>query len=787
MKKKIGLSLGIIMVIILAISVFVGCSSFKTTKKGFISLENASENYFVAELDNGKMNVVNTKGKKLLDSDYDELISLSFDGELLFAKTRGVDGGEIVSVNTGKQIYDLRNVPINAEDITLTESIVEEIYVTKTYIKRSYTTYLMTYVENSSLNGVRIDSNGVERIFQYQMPESDNNYSVSFYSTNTVYEKVLDDDFRSTANVNNILVTCKVMVEQQVEDNACVLNGEVKIVNVYTGDSIRTEHLDFSYQNTDYNLYDVYHMTGIKLIVDNAEKRSTHAYMGGKTYEDIVDIDEINDFGYVVTTKNDEGVTKYEVVNPKDNVAFNVEGIDYSIQGGIGYVSGNSNIKEKDVLCVKDGEDTYSFYNNQGQLEYQAKNIEYLRMHGLHDLDGKVLFDFVTSSKILEYTDSFNILATGDKYTIALVDSSKYVILEHNKVIGTFDGNNWGQFTYDSKNKMFSCETKSIMLEGKEKGQIVNEEKIVEISGYQVTTTATYSTVINELESQNVLNILKYQDPIELGNSYIRIKSITENMGNVDIVYTVGETNPQERVKSLVYNKGFVEVYDGVGSYKIERASSDKNTSQLIYKNDSESYAEMVSNVVIYTYSENGDYSIEVRKTILHNLSALNSDYFTAEKNGKKAILNKEFKALTPYMFTSVSMNINTNYAVVKTEGDIYGVIQLTKKSYKIIQDFAARPIKVEFVIPLPDYTLDLSSDFYYTIEHFDKDGNLVKSLYKNNKAVIKDAVDITPMIGAERSKKHFIVIGSYTKNDGKEYLFTVESKWKDVMNAIRS
>lgn len=784
MKKKIALSLGMIIVIVLAISVFMGCSSFKTTKKGFASLENTSEKYFLTELNNGKMNVVNAKGKKLLDSDYDELTSISSDGKLLFAKTWGVEGGEIVNVETGKQVYDLKNISINAKDIKITDATIEELYFSKTLEYTSKTTYLMTYVEKDYLNGVKITSNGGNIVFQYQLPASDKNYSVNVYNTETAYAYLTDKNLHNTRQLNYILVTCKTLLEKDEKYNACVLDQEVNIVKEYTSDYIGVENIKLSYDNFAFKLIDLYEMNGIKLTIGDAEARSTHFYMGGKTYEDIIDVEEFNNFGYVITTTNDEGVTNYEVANPKDSVIFNVGGISNSTVTAQGYISGNSIIKDREVLWVKDSDNTYLFYNNRGENLYQAKKFVYLRSNVLHDLEEKVLFDFITNSKILEYADKFNILATGDVYTIALVDNSKYVVLENNKIICTYDGNDWGQFTYDWKNNMFVSATKSIMLEGKEKGKIVNEEEIAKISGYDVITTATNSTVVNELESQNVLKILKYQDTVDLGSGYVRIKSITENNDLLlDIAYTVGDTNPQERVKSVFFNKGFIEVYDGNCPYRIEqvKVNLNKNITQFLFKNANYSYAEKVSNVVTYIFNENGDYNVEVKKTVLDNLSVLNSSYYSAEKNGKKAILNSEFKALTPYMFTTVSMKENSNYAVVNTEGNIYGVIQLTKKSYKVIQDFEARTITVVFV----EQGIDLCTDLYYTVEHINKNGNIVKSLYKNGKALIKDAVEITPIIGVDRSKKNLIIIGSYTKHDGKKYMFTVESKFEDLFDQL--
>lgn len=787
MKKKIALSLGMITVIVLAISVFMGCSSFKTTKKGFASLENTSEKYFVAELDNGKMNVVNAKGKKLLDSDYDELTSISIDGKLLFAKTRGIKGGEIVNVDTGKQVYNLKNISIDAKDIKITDATVEEVHFSKTLRHTSKTTYLMTYVEKGYLNGVKINGNGGERVFQYHMPASDKNYSVHVYGTETVNAYLTDNDLHNTTHLNYILVTCKTMVEKEEKYNACILDQEVNVVNEYTSDYIGIENIRLSYDNIAFRLIETYEVSGLKLTVNDEEGRKTHYYMAGKTYEDINDVEEFDNFGYVITTVNDEGVMNFEIVNPKNSVDFKVAGIISSAITAYGYSSGNSEIGEREkVFWVKNSDNTYLYYNNRGENVYQAKNFEYLNGNVLHDLDEKVLFDFVTNSKILEYSNTFNILATGDDFTVALVDNSKYAVLESNKIITSFDGNDWGKFTYDSTNMMFKCKTKSIMLEGKEKGRIVNEEEIAQISGYQVTTSATNSTVVGELKSQNILKILKYQDTVDLGSGYVRIKSITENEHSlVDIVYTVGETNPQERVKSLIFNKGFIEVYDGNCPYRFEESKINLNKSIFRYlvKNANYSYAEKVSNVVTYVYNENGDYNVEIKKTVLDNLTILNSSYYTAEKNGKKAILNSEFKALTPYMFTTVSIKENSDYAVVNTEGNIYGVIQLTKKGYKVVQDFAARTITVVFVYE----GIHLSTDLYYTVEHIDKSGNVVKSLYKNNKAMIKDAVEITPIIGVDRSKKNLIIIGSYTKNDGKKYMFTVESKLENLIDNLLS
>lgn len=779
MNKKIKIVLCTVLVVILAAALFVGCSPVKTPNKGYASLDAVGAEFYIAGLDNGKVNVIGEKGKKLLKSDYDNLTPLSDDGKILFATTAGVEGGEVVSLYTGAMVHDFKNMSIKASDIRV-EIIANDsvkLDAKNLEINRS-AIYLMTYVDNNVLHGYRIDdSKSVNTVFAFDLAPSVLSYNLQAYTKTHESYNPISKEMVSSGSFIYVTVSYKSEVNNVQKSNLCVLDNGLNIIETFVGDSIITENFDVEYEYSEFGKEEKFVYEYLSILTLNGQENKKVGLFDIKRFTDVTNIKNIENVGLVVETTTGEGVTTYSLFNPKDNVVVNLDSMIDSKITAEGYLSGNSALTTKEAMYARNN-DTFIFYDTKGNELFQTKVYATLSGNLIHDITNKALYDIVTYKKILEYTDTFETIVGGENYTMASVDNSKYVVLDNNTIIGSFEGNDWGTFSYNSVNKMFTSTDRSIMLEGKQKGQILNAEELTAISGY-VVRVATVDSEGNNL-SQNELEIMKYKDTVNISGDFIRIGSITENrMDGIDIVYTEGEISPKTKMKSYIFNNGLIEVYSGNSRYSVTENATQLGVVEYIYNNGDMSFSvsdtvDIVSNIVIVTTKADGTRIVEVKKTAMQDITFLSSDYYAVIKNRKIAILNKELKLLTPYMFTYAKMEEGTDYALVGID-NASGIIKLTKKGYKIIQNFADRANDIEVVGVA-------NGDLYYTMSKIDKNGNQTVSLYRNDKAEIKDAVWIKkPMnfaIDAKKTKQ----IGTYRKADGKTYEYCIEFNTKKTL-----
>lgn len=786
MSKKIKMLLCMVIVVILATVLFVGCSPVKKPRNGYASLNSLGEEFYIAELDNGKVNVVDANGKKLLKSDYDNLTPLSNDDKILFAKTAGVEGGEVVSLHTGEMVHDFRNTSINPRDIHI-EDISNDSLTLNTNdieINRS-TVYLMTYVDvdKEVLYGYRIDGNvTATSVFVYNLASSDLSYNVQTYTKTHESYNTISKEVTSSGSVIYVTVSYTTEIGDITKDNLCVLNDRLDILETFVGDSIMTENVRVRYIISEFGKEEslTYEYLGVR--TQESDEIKAVGLFDTKRFNDILDIDIIDNFGVIIKNSTGEGEPTFSLLNPKDSVDMTISGSTYDTVKASGYLSGTSVLTTEDAIVVENN-DTYIFYDSKGNELLQTKDFSLLTGNVINDRTNKALYDIVTKTKILEYTDTFETIVRGENYTMASVDNSKYVVLDNNTIIGSFEGNDWGTFSYDYVNKMFTSKDRSIMLEGKQKGQILNAEELTTISGY-VVRVATVDSEGNNL-SQNELEIMKYKDTVNISGDFIRIVSITENMLNgIDIFYTEGEISPKTKMKSYIFNNGLIEVYSGNSRYRVTDNPTQLGVVEYIYNNGDMSFSvsdtvDIVSNIVIITTKADGTSTVEVKKTAMENLTYLSDEYYTAIKNGKMAIFNKELKLLTPYLFSSVQMKEGMDYALVNID-KASGIIKLTKNGYKIIQNFAIRTTDIK-LIGIVD------GDIYYTMSRIDKKGNQTVSLYRNNKVEIKDAIWISNpdnFLFDTKKSKH---IGTYRKADGKTYEYCIEfNTMKTLLDSLK-
>lgn len=784
MSKKIKMLLCMVIVVILATALFVGCSPVKKPRNGYASLNSLGEEFYIAELDNGKVNVVDANGKKLLKSDYDNLTRLSIDGKILFAKTAGVEGGEVVSLHTGEMVHDFRNTSINPSDIQI-EDISNDSLTLNTNgieINRS-TVYLMTYVDKEVLYGYRIDGNvTATSVFVYNLASSDLSYNVQTYAKRHESKNIISKEAISSSSVIYVTVSYKTEIGDITKDNLCVLNDRLDILETFVGDSIMTEKVSVGYTIPEFGKEESLTYEYLGVGTREGDEIKAVGLFDTKRFNDILDIDIIDNFGVIIKTSTGEGEPTFSLLNPKDSVDMTISGSTYDTVKASGYLSGTSVLTTENAIVVENN-DTYIFYDSKGNELLQTKDFSPLTGNVINDRTNKALYDIVTKTKILEYTDTFETIVGGENYTMASVDNSKYVVLDNNTIIGSFEGNDWGTFSYDYVNRMFTSKDRSIMLEGKQKGQILNAEELTTISGY-VVRVATVDSEGNNL-SQNELEIMKYKDTVNISGDFIRIVSITENMLNgIDIVYTEGEISPKTKMKSYIFNNGLIEVYSGNSRYRVTDNPTQLGVVEYIYNNGDMSFSvsdtvDIVSNIVIITTKADGTSTVEVKKTAMENLTYLSDEYYTVSKNGKMAIFNKELKLLTPYLFSFVDMEEGMDYALVKID-NASGIIKLTKNGYKIIQNFAIRTTDIKLI-------RIVDGDIYYTMSRIDKKGNQTVSLYRNNKVEIKDAIWISNpdnfLLDTKKSKH----IGTYRKADGKTYEYCIEfNTMKTLLDSLK-
>lgn len=769
MSKKIKIVLCTVIIVILAAVLFVGCSPVKKSNKGYVSLDSVGEEFYIAGLDNGKVNVIGEKGKKLLKSDYDYLTPLSDDGKILFATTTGIEGGEVVSLHTGEMVHNFKNMSIKSSDVKV-ETIANDSVkyeAEKVEINRSVA-YLMTYVDDNVLCGYKIsDNNSVNSVFVYDLAPSDLTYEVETYTKEHDKNNSISKEMYSSSSHIYVTVSCTTEVDNVQKNNLCVLDNTLNVIDTFVGDSITASKIHSRYDYSNFGQREVLHYEYLSVLTQNGQESKIVGLFDTKRFSDITNIKNIENVGIVIETTTGDGSTTYTLFNQKDNVNVSLDSKNITKITAIGYLSGNSALTTKDAIYgIKD--DTYFFYDTKGNELLQTKVFSTFSGNLIHDITNKTLYDIVTNNKILEYTNNLEIIARGEGYTMALVDNSKYVVLENNTIIGSFEGNDWGDFSYDSVNKMFASTDRSIMVEGKQKGQILNAEELTLIDGF-VVRVATVDSEGKEL-SQNEVEIMRYKDTINISGDFIRIASISENsFGGIDIIYTEGENSLQPKIKSYIFNNGLIEVYSGKSAYTVDDNTPQTGVEEYIFSND-----EDVSNIVIVTTKADGTRNVEVKKTSMKNLAFLSDRYYTAEKNGKTAILNKELELITPYMYTEVELGDNSDCAIVKID-NASGVIKLTKNGYKTIQKFANRTIDINVIFAL-------DGDLYYTMSKTDNKGNQTVSLYRNNKVEIKDAIWIKEPENTAPDTKKTKLIGTYCKADGKTYKYHIEIDTKKII-----